>query len=49
MIQEIINFDVAIKKETRAHNSNWVEIPDHPDRILIIGFCVSGKKIHYLI
>ena len=36
MIQKMINFDV-IKEETKKHNPNWPEIPDHPYRILIIG------------
>ena len=39
----MINFDDVIKEETKRHNPNWPEIPDHPQRILIIGASVSGK------
>ena len=39
----MINFDDAIKKETKEHNPNWPEIPDHPYRILITGGSASGK------
>ena len=42
-IQKMINFDDVIKEETKQHNPNWPEIPDHPQRILIIGASVSGK------
>ena len=37
------NFDDVIKEETKEHNPNWPEIPDHPYRILIIGSSGSGK------
>ena len=39
----MINFDDAIKKETKKDNPNWPEIPDHPYRILIIGGTGSGE------
>ena len=39
----MINFDDVIKEETKRHNPNWPEIPDHPQRMLIIGASVSGK------
>ena len=39
----MINFDDVIKEETKEHNRNWPEIPDHPYRILIIGGSGSGK------
>ena len=39
----MVNFDDVIKEETKRHNPNWPEIPDHPQRILIIGASVSGK------
>ena len=42
-IQKLINFDDAIKKETKKDNPNWPEIPDHPYRILIIGGTGSGE------
>ena len=39
----MINFDDVIKEETKQHNSNCPEIPNHPYRILIIGGTGSGK------
>ena len=33
----MINFYDFIKEETKEHNPNWLEILDHPCRILIIG------------
>ena len=39
----MINFDDVIKEETKEHNPNWPQIPDHPYRILIIGGSGSGK------
>ena len=44
MIQKMINFDDVIKEETKEHNPNWPQIPDHPYRILIIGGSGSEKK-----
>ena len=38
----MMNFDV-IKEETKEHNSNWPEIPDHPYRILTIRGSGLGK------
>ena len=45
----MIKCDDVIKEELKEHNRNWPEIPDHPNRILIIGGFWSGKQIHYLI
>ena len=46
----MINFDDVIKEETKEHNPNCPEIPDHPYRILIFRGSGSVKKqIHYLI
>ena len=42
-IQKMINFDDVKKEETNEHHPNWLEIPDHPYRILIIGGSGSGK------
>ena len=39
----MINFDDVIKEETKGDNPNWLEIPDHPYRILIIEGSGSGK------
>ena len=39
----MINFDDVVKK------TDWLQIPDHPYRILTIGGSGPGKKIHYLI
>ena len=39
----MINFDDAIKEETKEHNPNWPQIVDNPYRILVIGGSGSGK------
>ena len=39
----MINFDYVIKEETKKHNQNRPEVPDHPYRIFIIGGSGSGK------
>ena len=39
----MIKFDDFIKEETKEHNPNWPEIPDHPYRIWIIGGSGSVK------
>ena len=43
MIQKIINLDAVIKENTKVYNPNWVQIPYHLYRILIIGGSGSGK------
>ena len=40
--KKMINFDDVIKEETKEHNPNWPQIPDHPYRILITGPSRSG-------
>ena len=36
---------VLVTKENRKdHNSDWLRIPDHPYKLLIIGESVSGEK-----
>ena len=40
----MINFDYITKEDIKEHSPNWLEIPDHPYRILIIGVTRSGKK-----
>ena len=32
----MINFDDVTKENTKEHNTNWPQIPDHPYRALII-------------
>ena len=39
----MINFDDVIKEETKEHNLYWLEISNHPYRILIAGGSGSGK------
>ena len=39
----MIAFDDAIKENIKEHNSNWLEIPDHPCRILTVRCSGSGK------
>ena len=40
---KMINFDAVINKNKTEHNPKWSYIPDHPQRILIIGDFESGK------
>ena len=42
---------VLQKKKQKKHNPTWMEIPDHPYRILIVGGSGSGKTkaLHNLI
>ena len=35
--KKMINFDDVIKEKKKEHNPYWLQIPDHPYRILIIG------------
>ena len=39
----MFNFDYTIEENTKEHNSNWPEIPDHSYRLLIVGASGSGK------
>ena len=39
----MIDFDNATKENIEEHNPNWLQIPDHPCRILIIGESRFGK------
>ena len=39
----MINFDEYTKVNKKEHNTNWPYIPDHPNRILIMGGSGSGK------
>ena len=39
---KLINSDVS-KGNIKEHNPNWLQIPDHAYRILIIGSSGSGK------
>ena len=39
----MINFDNYTNGNKTEHNKNWPYIPDHPQRILIIGSSGSGK------
>ena len=39
----MINLDSIIKEKNKIHNEKWPYIPDHPYRILIIGWSGSGK------
>ena len=40
----MINFDYYTNENKTEHNSNWLYIPDHTYRILIIGGSGSGKS-----
>ena len=39
----MFNFDYIIKEDIKEHNLNWLQIPGHPYRILIVGGSGSGK------
>ena len=39
----MINFDDYTNENKMEHNLNWLYIPDHPYRILIVGGSGSGK------
>ena len=39
----MINFDDYTNENKIEHNSKWLYIPDHPQRILIVGGSGSGK------
>ena len=39
----MINFDVVAKENTREHYPNWLQILDHPYRILTIAGSGYGK------
>ena len=39
----MINFDNYVNENKTGHNKNQRFIPDHPNRILIIGGSGSGK------
>ena len=39
----MINIDGVTKENIKQYNSNWLQIPDHPYRILIIEGYQSGK------
>ena len=41
----MINFDDVTKKPIKEHNPNWLQGPDHPYKILIIGGSGSGKTL----
>ena len=42
-MQKMINFDDVTKENTKKHNINCPQIPDHPYRILIIGDSGSAE------
>ena len=39
------NFDYITKENIKEHNQNWLEIPDHPYRMLIVGGSGSATNI----
>ena len=39
----MINFDEYVNENKTVHNKNWLYIPKHPYRILMIGGSGSGK------
>ena len=45
----MINFHDVTKGNIIEHNPNWSHIPNHPNRISLIGGFRFGKKSYYLI
>ena len=43
-MQKIFNFNDVTKENIKEHNLNWLQIPDHLYRILIIEGSGSGKR-----
>ena len=41
--KKIINSDDVTKENRKENNPNWLQVPDHPYRTLIIGGSGSGK------
>ena len=39
----MINFCYITKESIKGHNPNWLQIPDYPKILLIIGGSESGK------
>ena len=39
----MFNLDDITNQTNKEHNKNWLSVPDHPFRILIIGGSGSGK------
>ena len=39
----MINFEEVAGEYSQEHNPHWPQIPDHPNRILIIGGSGSGE------
>ena len=39
----MFNFDCITEEDIKEHNPNWLEIPDHSYRVLIVGGSGSGK------
>ena len=45
----MFNFDYITKEDIKENNPNWLEIPENPYRILIVGSSGSGKTNVFLI
>ena len=39
----MFNFDDITKEDIKEDNLNWLEIPDHPQRMLIVGGMISHE------
>ena len=42
-MQKMTKFDDFTKENIKKHNPNWLQLPDHPCRMLIIAGSGSGK------
>ena len=48
-MQKMTNFDDVVKENIKENNPKWLQISNHPYRILIIGDSGSNKlSIRYL-
>ena len=45
----MIDFDDVKKENKKEHNPNWLQIPDHSYRILIIGGSVKQIRFNLII
>ena len=45
----MINFEYITKEDIKKHNTKWLQIPNHPYRILIIGSFGKEKLSHCLV
>ena len=45
----MIYIDDIYRRKQKKYNPNWLQIPDHPYRILKVSVSGSGKLMYYII